>query len=184
MCVCRMYVCLCISHAFMSVFVHEDHNKSLHICMYAYIHTYIQSSSVNSHLERLARSKREDWERRERIRMEAEEKAVRESCPFKPALIAQASTSTRPPNTPAVPVEVRLINEANQKMTLREQAKRFMEEKELMRTCTFKPKINETSRCVHTRTFTRVCAIVYYMHTCLCNITRHQPPARARREAV
>ncbi len=58
-------------------------------------------------------------------------------------------------------MQVRLINEANNKMSLREQAKRFIEEKELMQTCTFKPKINETSRCA-------MFVVSVCVHVCVC----------------
>lgn len=109
------------------------------------------SRSKDSHIDRLAKSRRQEWEARDRVRMEAEEQKFRESCTFKPNLVSQQAQHAKITSlTPAVPVEVRLINEANNKHSLRERAKRHIEEQELIHTCTFKPKINATSRYLDT----------------------------------
>ena len=96
------------------------------------------NASAEEKIERLARSRREEWEKREKVRAEAEERAIKESCTFKPKL-----TKAKLPDgsTPGIPVEVRLINEANSKQSMREKARRHMEEIEFQKTCTFKPHV-------------------------------------------
>lgn len=108
----------------------------------------VGGGSAEESIERLARSRREEWEKRERVRVEAEERAIKESCTFKPKL--KPSAKQAPAAAPGVPVEVRLINEANSKQSMRQKAKRHLEEIEFQRTCTFKPQINTTSRYLDT----------------------------------
>jgi hypothetical protein len=81
-------------------------------------------------VEYLAQSKKAVWEARERAKLQREEEEQKSMCSFKPKIVSKSRGSPS-----KVPVEVRLLHTANNKLALRQRAKRHLEEQELIATC-------------------------------------------------
>ena len=81
-------------------------------------------------VEYLAQSKKAVWEARERAQLQREEEEQKSMCSFKPKIVSKSRGSPS-----KVPVEVRLLHTANNKLALRQRAKRHLEEQELIATC-------------------------------------------------